>query len=312
MYYSIRHVSKFRYSAAIRESMMEVRMQPRNDGPQHLLSFALQTNPRAAVASYRDAEGNAVHHFDVPDSHNSLTITATAFVSLLPGPPVPARSEPASWDELDRLAAADEYWDYLVPSRFARPSPLLRDVARELRLGRRDDPLDTARAINRAIHDAFDYVPQSTRANSPIDDALGSRRGVCQDFAHIMIAQLRELGIPSRYVSGYLAHRPNIVDARDRSATSGADATHAWVEALLPALGWVGFDPTNSLVTGERHIRVAVGRDYDDVPPTHGVYKGRAENELHVAVQVTPSDGPPSGDMPLSAPNWGPLGGGQQ
>ncbi len=310
MYYSIRHVSKFRYSTPIRESMMEVRMQPRNEGLQHLLSFVLQTAPRAAVTAYRDGAGNGVHHFDVPDSHGSLTITATALVSLLPGPAAPERLEPTAWDELDRLVATDEYWDDLAPSRFARPGPLLRDFAAELDLGRRDDPLSTARAINAAIHDAFAYKPQSTRANSPIDDALRLRQGVCQDFAHIMIALLRELGIPSRYVSGYLAHRAGATTAvRDRSA---ADATHAWVEALLPPIGWVGFDPTNSLVTGERHIRVAVGRDYDDVPPTHGVYKGRADNDLSVAVQVTPSDGPPSADDLPSPLGWAPSGNGQQ
>jgi len=305
VYYSIRHVSKFRYSAPIRESMMEVRMRPRNEGRQHLLSFALQTSPRAAVAAYSDAEGNAVHHFDVPDSHTTLTITAAALVSLAAAPPLPDGLEPRVWDELDRLAAAGEYWDYLAPSRFARPSPLLRDLADELSLGRRDDPLGTARAINAAIHDAFEYKSQRTSANSPIDDALGPRQGVCQDFAHIMIALLREMGIPARYVSGYLSHR----DADDRSA---ADATHAWVEALLPPLGWVGFDPTNNLIAGERHIRVAVGRDYDDVPPTHGVYKGRADNDLSVSVQVTPSDGPPSGDDAPAPMGWAPLGGGGQ
>jgi len=305
MYYSIRHVSKFRYSAPIRESMMEVRMQPRNEGRQHLLSFALQTNPRAAVTAHRDGEGNTVHHFDVPDSHTALTITATALVSLVARPELPERLD-AAWEQLDRLTATDEYWDYLAPSRFARPSPLLSDFAREQRLSRGDDPLSTVRTVNAAIHDAFEYVTRRTRADSPIDDALRIRQGVCQDFAHIMIALLRELAIPARYVSGYLAQRAS---AQDRSA---ADATHAWVEALLPPLGWVGFDPTNSLVADDRHIRVAVGRDYDDVPPTHGVYKGRADNDLAVAVQVTPSDGPPSTNDFTPTMGWGPLGGGQQ
>jgi len=307
MYYSIRHVSKFRYSAPIRESMMEVRMQPRNEGLQHLLSFALQTNPRAAVTAHHDGEGNTVHHFDVPGSHNSLTITATALVSLVARPALPDRLEHASWEELGRLTATDEYWDYLAPSRFARPSPLLHDFAREQRLSRGADPLSTVRAINAAIHNAFDYMAQRTRADSPIDDALRIRQGVCQDFAHIMIALLRELTIPARYVSGYLAQRDS---GQDRSA---ADATHAWVEALLPALGWVGFDPTNSRVADDRHIRVAVGRDYDDVPPTHGVYKGLADNDLAVAVQVTPSDGPPSTSDFTPTMGWVPLTGeGQQ
>ena len=121
--------------------------------------------------------------------------------------------------------------------------------------------------------------------NSPIEVALEQRRGVCQDFAHIMTAIARHWGIPCRYVSGYLYHK----GSRDRSA---ADATHAWVEAYLPSLGWVGFDPTNNIMAGERHIRAAVGRDYADVPPTRGTYKGGADSELSIAVSLEPTQAP--------------------
>jgi transglutaminase-like putative cysteine protease len=125
-------------------------------------------------------------------------------------------------------------------------------------------------------------VRKSTTVNSPIEASLSRRQGVCQDFAHIMIAIVRGLRIPCRYVSGYLYHG----DQQDRSSEG---ATHAWVEALLPGLGWVGFDPTNNLIAGYRHIRTAVGRDYADVPPTLGTMKGRAETELQVRVRVMPS-----------------------
>ncbi len=143
--------------------------------------------------------------------------------------------------------------------------------------------------LNTAVYRAFAYTPQHTKVDSPIDHALKSRKGVCQDFAHIMIALGRNLGIPCRYVSGYLHHR---TEDQDRSAE---DATHAWVEALLPGLGWVGFDPTNDLVVTNRHIRTAVGRDYSEVPPTRGVFKGEAstETELKVGVQVAPTSAPP-------------------
>jgi transglutaminase-like putative cysteine protease len=124
-----------------------------------------------------------------------------------------------------------------------------------------------------------------TEVNSPIEVALEQRRGVCQDFAHIMTAIARQWGIPTRYVSGYLYHK----GSRDRSA---ADATHAWVEAWLPSLGWVGFDPTNNIMAGERHIRAAVGRDYADVPPTRGTYKGGADSELSIAVSLEPTQAP--------------------
>jgi transglutaminase-like putative cysteine protease len=132
------------------------------------------------------------------------------------------------------------------------------------------------RSLNSKLYDGFEYTKDSTRVDSPIEVALTSRKGVCQDFAHIMIALVRGLRIPCRYVSGYLHHDKS---HEDRSPDG---ATHAWVEALLPGLGWVGFDPTNDLVAGKRHIRTAIGRDYADVPPTIGTLKGR--------VRVTPSD----------------------
>jgi transglutaminase-like putative cysteine protease len=142
------------------------------------------------------------------------------------------------------------------------------------------------REINHGIFESFEYVPRSTRVDSPIDDALRNRKGVCQDFAHIMIAIARGWSIPTRYVSGYLYTKR---DAGDRSS---ADATHAWVEAYVPGAGWVGFDPTNNALAGERHVRVAIGRDYNDVPPSRGVFKGPANGELAVAVRVTPGLAP--------------------
>ena len=129
--------------------------------------------------------------------------------------------------------------------------------------------------------------PKARGVDSPIDHALESRQGVCQDFAHIMIALTRRIGIPCRYVSGYLFHK-----AGDKTR-SAEGATHAWVETLLPGLGWVGLDPTNNVLAGERHVRTSVGRDYADVPPTKGVFKGSADSQLLVAVHVAPSDAPP-------------------
>lgn len=173
----------------------------------------------------------------------------------------------------------------LMPSHYARPSPPLADLARELGVERADgrDPLTLVREVSVGIHRTFDYVRKSTAVNSPIEASLSTRRGVCQDFTHIMIAIVRGLRIPCRYVSGYLHHG---LEDQDRSSDG---ATHAWVEALLPGLGWVGFDPTNNLVAGGRHIRTASGRDYADVPPTLGTMKGRADTELQVRVRVAPS-----------------------
>lgn len=287
MHLSINHVTKFRYSAPITESIMELRMQPLSEGPQRCLKFDLNLKPSARITSYRDHLGNAVHHFDIPGRHTQLVINSKSLIESLPHDEPPALGAEA-WDALDSLVDGGDYWDMLMPSQFARPTELLLDFARELDLQRRDDPLTVLRGLNTAIYNAFDYVPQSTTVDSLIDEALGTRKGVCQDYANIMIALVRHLRVPCRYVSGYLFHR---VEYNDRSAQ---DATHAWVEALLPDLGWVGFDPTNNLLAGQRHIRVAVGRDYSDVPPTRGVFKGAAESELSVAVQVKPAEEPDS------------------
>lgn len=293
MYYSIQHTTRFHYSAPISESIMSVRMQPRSENNQYCRRFELTINPRAHVFHYRDHLGNTIHHFDVPRLHTQLNITAKALVEMSPIPLVPNSLGPGAWDELDEMVSSGDYFFQLQPSRFAAPSDLLRGLARELRFAeRRDDPLGLLREMTAAIHRRFDYAPQSTKVDSPVDDALRAGKGVCQDFAHIMITLARGLGIPCCYVSGYLVHR---VENKDRSAE---DATHAWVEALLPQIGWVGFDPTNNLIAGERHIRVAVGRDYDDVPPTRGVFKGAAESGLTVAVQVSPCDAPPPDDPP--------------
>lgn len=300
MFYSIRHVTRFRYSDAISESVMEVRMQPRTEGPQRCLHFELTITPRARVMSYRDDQGNTVHHFNIPGQHHRLVITAQALVEMNEIPALPNALDGDAWDRLDALVNENDYWDWLMPSTFARPTALLRTLADELGVTRRADPLTLLREINTGLFDAFTYKPQSTDVDSPIDEALQSRAGVCQDYAHVMIALVRELGLPCRYVSGYLYHS----GSEDRSS---ADATHAWVEAYLPDLGWVGFDPTNNLLAGQRHIRAAVGRDYADVPPTRGVFKGAASTELSVAVAVKPTEIAPT-DAELqpayASPGW--------
>lgn len=280
---------------------MEVRMQPRTESGQQCVKFNLLTYPRAHVSAHVDYLGNTIHHFDVPGRYDQLIITAEALVEINPTPPLPRALDSSAWAELDALIAAEDQWDMLMPSRFAQQSRLLRQLAHDLAVRRDADPLSVLRHVNSALYDVLDYDPKATHVDSPIDDALSDRKGVCQDYAHIMIALVRGLGIPCRYVSGYLYHRG---EDHDRSAN---DATHAWVEALLPQLGWVGFDPTNNLLASERHIRAAIGRDYADVPPTRGIFKGSAASQLDVRVKVLPSDAPiPEEDLAFSG--WsGPL-----
>ena len=298
MFYSIRHLTRFRYSAPVSESIMELRMHPRTEGPQRCLMFNISVDPRARTYGYRDYLGNSVDHFNVPGKHTQLRVIAEALVEVLPPPELPASLGPGAWEELDATIASGDYWEMLMPSQFAQSTPALLGLARQFDVVRRDDPLSLLRELNQRMADWFDYVPRSTRVDSPIDHALEARKGVCQDFSHILLALLRHVRIPARYVSGYLYHEPK---AHDRSADG---ATHAWVEALLPGHGWVGVDPTNNLFAGERHVRTAIGRDYADVPPTKGVFKGDASSELSVSVEVSPSDAPPPPESEPVTQDW--------
>src|ERR1700694_6168843 len=151
MYYTVHHITRFRYSTPISESIMEVRIQPRSEGLQRCLDFHLHTNPRSHILTYRGELGNRVHHFDVPNLHSQLTITAEALVELTPPPPLPQALSPDAWDELDALTATDEYWDMLMPSHFASPSDLLDALAREIDLRRRNEPLTVLRDLNTSM-----------------------------------------------------------------------------------------------------------------------------------------------------------------
>ena len=298
-FYSIRHLTRYRYSHSISESIMETRLHPRSDAQQHCLSFTLSVSPRCRVFTYRDHLGNNVQHFDIPGDHSQLVIIAESVVEHQSSPEVPGFLAPDAWEALDELLQLGDYSEMLLPSTFAIETPALMELAAKLDVRRRDDPLFLVREINQRLFEYFDYVPQHTRVDSPIDEAILSHKGVCQDFAHTMIALLRHVGIPARYVSGYLYR------GREDHDRSTPDASHAWVDAFLPHLGWVGFDPTNNLVASRRHIRTALGRDYADVPPTRGVFRGSTESDLYVAVHVNASETAPELDRSLPVPeDW--------
>lgn len=279
MLYAIRHTTKFQYTAPIAESVTEVWMQPRSTEYQQCSVFRLQVRPQARLFTYTDDQQNTVHHFTQPGVHQQLTITAESEVLVLSRPPLPQALPESAWAQIDAGNAAGQHWEMLAPGDVTARTPRLAQLAAELDVARRADPLTVLLAINHALHRAIAYDATSTHVDSPIDEALEHRRGVCQDYAQIMLALVRNfLRIPCRYVSGYLFH--------SRADTSADGASHAWLDVWLPELGWVGFDPTNDMVVGERHIEVAVGHDYDDVPPTRGLYKGNAGSDLAVHVRV--------------------------
>jgi transglutaminase-like putative cysteine protease len=282
MLLEIKHITEYHYAEPVRESVMEVWMQPRKGGGQRLISFQLDTDPAARLFSYADPFGNAVYHFDVPQPHERLRIEAASAVETAPPPTIPETLDRGEWDRLRSDFVRGECFDFLRPHGFAEETELLRKFVADRGLDhlRTKDPLSSLRALNEEIYTAFDYEPGVTEADSPIDIALSEGRGVCQDFTHVMLAICRAWGVPARYVSGYL------FTDRSEGDRSDPDATHAWVEVFLPSLRWVGFDPTNNVLAGERHVPVAIGRDYGDVPPSRGVYKGEADSQLVVGVSI--------------------------
>jgi transglutaminase-like putative cysteine protease len=296
MKHHIFHDTIFSYDNPVRESIMEVRLQPRDDERQRCHHFNLTVTPRTMINSFHDALDNAVHHFNITVPVTSLLVRAESMVEVLPCPALPAHLPTTSWQALDTLQN-DPLLDMLLPSQFAQPTALLHTFMQRHQIGRGHDPLTTVNHISALLFDTITYTPQSTNVDSPIDVVLTQQKGVCQDITHVMIAICRTLGIPSRYVSGYLYHR------RDDQDRSQSDATHAWLEVWLPELGWTGIDPTNRIWAGERHIRIAIGRDYADVPPTRGVYRGQANEHLTVVVSVNDANIHTQAPPPVR-PSW--------
>lgn len=279
--YEIEHVTRFRYSEPVREAVMTLYLQPVNDASQHLEAFSLGTDPAAELSEYRDCFGNPARFFDVPSEHSELSITARSLVALHPArePEGPG----PSWDDLRGIETSSA-WHWLHPTPRTRPTATLADFVSAHGIDRGDTPLSTVRETTGRIYEALGFRPGATAVDSPIDDALERGAGVCQDFTHIMLAILRGWGFPARYVSGYLFPR------RGGKEDLMAGAGHAWVECLLPGLGWIAADPTNNTVSGDEHIRVAHGRDYGDVPPTRGTFRGVAEQSMEVTVNIGAAD----------------------
>jgi transglutaminase-like putative cysteine protease len=240
--------------------------------------------------SYVDAYGNAVYHFDVPQEHERLIIHAKAAVETDSTPAdIPQSLDMHEWDRLRGEFIRGDCFDFLHPHGFAVPTPTLQAFVHAYSLDelKRSDPLTAVRSLNQLIYDALAYETGVTDVDSPIDKALEAGRGVCQDFAHIMICALHGLGLPAAYVSGYLRTIP----PPGKPRLEGADATHAWVRVWCgPNDGWIGFDPTNAILARDDHITLAVGRDYADIAPVDCIILSAGDQELDVEVDVVPQD----------------------
>src|SRR6188474_2496050 len=262
----IEHLNRFTYDQPISEAYTELRLQPLSTGGQRCLAFNLTPEPRPEVRAYQDRYGNDVHHFDILQPHQQLAVNAVSEV-LTPETFVP---------ELGELSPLEAF-DYLAASSYAPVVPELTAFAQAhgSARGAADDPLATALGLMTAVHGALNYQKGVTDVHTTAEQALQIGCGVCQDYSHLMLAACRQLGLPARYVSGYLYNNGHTA------------ASHAWVDVFVPGPGWVSLDPTHNRQQTAQYVRVAVGRDYADVAPTRGVFKGQAVEVLEVTVRLT-------------------------
>jgi transglutaminase-like putative cysteine protease len=282
MILEIQHETRFEYADPVTEVVAEVRLEPLSDAGQTCHSFHLGLRPAApAVHRYQDGFGNTVHHFNLLSLQGQLRILSAGVVEThSPAHDLASCRAvfPLSLDEGEGLDVLG-FLDFRGP---VRQTPRLAPLVESLR-PRAGAPLapfvlDVAHYV--CAH--FEYAKDVTLASSPVDDLLEHGKGVCQDFTHLMLALLRSFGVPARYVSGYV-HRPN-----------KESQSHAWCEAWLPGAGWVGIDPTNDRVVDEHFVKVAVGRDFTDVPPNKGIYRGRSQESIRVRVETRELDRLPS------------------
>jgi transglutaminase-like putative cysteine protease len=268
MKWRIQHRTTYTYATPARESFNELRLKPVTDTSQTVEQFTLTTTPPTQLRQYHDFYRNTLHHFDVAAPHSTLLIESEAIVSTHPPPALPENFlVPA---ETPAEAAS---FDFLYESKYVDVEPATWRLAVDATAGI-SDPWQSALAIMRFVHAHLEYIPASTHVNTHLREVLASRRGVCQDFAHVMLGLCRAMKIPARYISGYLA-------------TERASATHAWVEVLLPTLGWRALDPTHDRQIDETYVKIAAGRDYSDVPPVTGYYKGSTQRKMEVDVKIT-------------------------
>lgn len=282
MHFRVSHTTQYKYPVPASESFAELRVTPLSNDSQTVLSRSLSIEPASLIDQYVDYFGNQVEFFSIPHRHSSLTVTAEAEVETKPVEPPESVLE-ISVGEARQIFNSNRYqlFEYLNPTKLVTLKAHKR--IRKQFFRQAESLGDALRTLNSWIFENFKYQPGVTDITTPIKQVVAKRQGVCQDFAHLMLAILRSNGIPARYVSGY-------IEAYDPEKTSpemiGAAASHAWVEVYLPGGTWWGLDPTNNQSAGERHIVVAVGRDYNDVAPMRGTYKGAMDQKLNVIVSL--------------------------
>ncbi len=277
------HRTRYKYETNVRESFNEARLQPVSTGAQVCQNFLLKILPTSKLSHYLDFHFNIVHLFEITQSHTELSVEATSVVTTGDLPVLAAEATSTPLAAMGDCARQERCYDFLQASTYVESGAELWRLALDVT----EDQIDawqTAQTIMQYIFREFRYQPSSTHVHTHMRDVVKDRAGVCQDFAHVMLGLCRAVKIPARYVSGYLYNGP-------AEHLKGAQASHAWVEVYLPATGWCGLDPTNNRLVDGHYVKVAVGRDYADVSPLKGTYRGTAKRQMTVDVLVTRLEG---------------------
>lgn len=286
---SISHVTQYEYAEPVTDSVNEIRLTPSTNERQSCYQQAITVEPNASLFTYEDYFGNRVHTFSVNGPHKILTIRTSMTVVTKQAPTSEELEKSLSkpeqaWSWLRTEDAANRFTEFLLATEYTAVTGEVNQFAHEIsnfdEYGQ-SSVLDWLNALSAKIRNEFIYDPEATDVKTKTSDMFMSKRGVCQDFAHLMIASCRAFDIPARYVSGY-----HFVGDLQGGSADFEQASHAWVEAFVPGLGWCSFDPTNADPVGERYVKLGHGRDYKDIVPVKGVYRGTGEQILHVTVDV--------------------------
>lgn len=282
----ILHTTRYVYGEPVTDSVNELRLTPRTNSRQSCYRHEVTIEPAAALLTYEDYFGNRVYAFTINKPHKELTVRTRSVVSTTDpswhadgGKGLPSDVELALMQSEEFF---DKYCEYLLPTSYTAFTPELNEYAARY-------PLDEAgggvyawaQRLNAGIHRDLTYDPDATHVHTTVAETLQLKRGVCQEYAHLMLAVCRYYGVPARYVSGY-----HFVGDLSGGSADFEQASHAWVEVLVPGSGWRGFDPTNRSETGWRYVKLGHGRDYKDIVPMKGIYRGTGDQQLTVTVDV--------------------------
>jgi transglutaminase-like putative cysteine protease len=275
--FEIQHITRYIYESPVRDSANQIILFPIKDEYQDVLKQELVVTGNPHVDTYVDYYGNEVGSFTYSDPHMALNINSRIWVTTKHRElPVSDIFPEQQWEDLRRLKYIMPYIDFLKQEYFEGLPELMAIIKNENLI--EGSPYEVAMRFNKYVFQNFDYIKGVTTVDTKLDEIWNLKAGVCQDFAHILTEMLRIIGIPARYVSGYIC--------TSRNGMRGQGATHAWAEAYIPDYGWLGIDPTNDCIANETHVRLAVGRNFSDCSPVKGVYKGASNHVLEVAVSV--------------------------